>query len=153
MLLNARSSAFVVAATAALALVITACGSDPVIPPTSTPLVLPTDGPTPTAGRATPTPTGASGDPAAGRQVFLTAGCVACHTIDGISSGMIGPNLTTVASVAGTREPGVSAADYIGKSIETPGAFVVDGFSNLMPLGLASGQQLDDLVAFLLTQS
>ena len=34
------------------------------------------------------------GDPTAGKQVFLTAGCVGCHTLaDAKSTGTVGPNL------------------------------------------------------------
>jgi cytochrome c oxidase subunit 2 len=47
------------------------------------------------AGPATP----AEGTPAAdGAQLFAAKGCVGCHTIQGISSGMVGPNLTHIAS-------------------------------------------------------
>jgi len=34
----------------------------------------------------------------AGAQVFMTKGCIACHTIAGRSAGVIGPNLTHLAS-------------------------------------------------------
>ena len=44
-------------------------------------------------GTGPPPPTGA-GDPAAGKQVFATAGCTSCHTLaDAGSSGNVGPNL------------------------------------------------------------
>ena len=33
-----------------------------------------------------------------GKQVFLEVGCVACHTIEGISPGILGPNLTHFGS-------------------------------------------------------
>jgi len=40
------------------------------------------------------TPAAEPGDAAAGRQVFLTAGCTACHTLkDAKASGTVGPNL------------------------------------------------------------
>jgi cytochrome c oxidase subunit 2 len=42
------------------------------------------------AGPATP----ASPDAQAGLQLFTSLGCAGCHTIDGISSGVVGPNLT-----------------------------------------------------------
>lgn len=53
----------------------------------------------PPATTTAPTPTtttggGAKGDPAAGKQVFETAGCGGCHTLaDAGSSGNVGPNL------------------------------------------------------------
>jgi mono/diheme cytochrome c family protein len=38
--------------------------------------------------------TAGKGDPAAGKQVFLTAGCTACHTLkDAGATGQVGPNL------------------------------------------------------------
>ncbi len=39
-----------------------------------------------------------TGEAAKGQQTFLTAGCVACHTIQGIAFGVIGPDLTHVGS-------------------------------------------------------
>ncbi len=40
-----------------------------------------------------------STSPAArGKQVFLTVGCVACHTVNSVSAGVLGPNLTHVGS-------------------------------------------------------
>ena len=41
-----------------------------------------------------PTTPQAKGDPAAGKQVFETAGCKSCHTLkDAGASGTVGPNL------------------------------------------------------------
>lgn len=38
--------------------------------------------------------TGGNGDPSAGKQVFQTAGCVACHTLkDAGATGQVGPSL------------------------------------------------------------
>jgi mono/diheme cytochrome c family protein len=40
------------------------------------------------------TPQGPKGDPAAGKQVFLSAGCVGCHTLKAANAtGTVGPNL------------------------------------------------------------
>lgn len=39
-------------------------------------------------------PTEEKGDPAAGKQVFATAGCGSCHTLkDAGTNGKVGPNL------------------------------------------------------------
>lgn len=38
------------------------------------------------------------GDPARGAQLFKTGACIGCHTIQGVSPGVIGPNLTHVGS-------------------------------------------------------
>jgi mono/diheme cytochrome c family protein len=107
---------------------------------------------------ATPTPSAEeAADPVAqGQQVFVTSGCNACHTISGISTGTVGPNLTQIGEVGGTREEGVAAEDYIHESIVTPNAYVVEGFPpNVMPQIYGeqlSDEQLDNLIAFLLAQ-
>jgi len=43
-------------------------------------------------------PTAPAGNAAKGLQTFLGAGCGACHTIQGVAFGVVGPNLTHVAS-------------------------------------------------------
>jgi mono/diheme cytochrome c family protein len=90
-----------------------------------------------------------------GQAVFLQAGCNACHTISGISTGNIGPVLDGLATRAGDTVSGLTAEEYIRQSIETPSAFVVEGFADgIMPQTFAqtlSAEQIADLVAFLLT--
>lgn len=39
-----------------------------------------------------------AGEAAAGLQAFLATGCVACHTIHGVSAGVVGPDLTHFGS-------------------------------------------------------
>lgn len=103
----------------------------------------------------TPTPSAEElTDPVArGQKVFLDSGCGGCHTIEGLSTGTVGPNLTQIGTVAGTRIPGTSAQDYIRESVLNPSAFVVEGFpDNVMPKNfgtLLSQEKLDDLFAFL----
>jgi mono/diheme cytochrome c family protein len=93
-----------------------------------------------------------SGDVLA-RSVFVSKGCVACHTIQEIPSarGNIGPNLSNLGREAPTMKPGMSAQDYIRESILTPGAFLVPGYQNLMPSfqGQVTPEQLDALVDYL----
>ena len=92
--------------------------------------------------------------PDPGKLIFMSIECSGCHTIEGISTGTIGPELTNIATIAATRKPSFAAADYIMESIEDPGAFVVSGFQPLMP-ALADGmteRELEDLVDFLLKQ-
>ncbi|MDE3194517.1 MAG: cytochrome c [Chloroflexota bacterium] len=89
---------------------------------------------------------------ARGRQVFRKLDCARCHFIDG-QGGHIGPDLTHVATNAATRREGVSAEDYIRQSILDPGAYVVPGYNDVMPRGLARNlppSDLDALVAYLL---
>ena len=46
---------------------------------------------------------------------------------------MIGPGHRNVYSKAATRVPGLSADEYIRQSLLDPSAFVVPGFSPIMP--------------------
>ncbi len=102
------------------------------------------------------TASAASGDPARGREVFVSRGCTGCHTVRGVpgATGTLGPPLTSIASTAGVRHAGLSAEAYIRESVVKPNAFVVAGFPSPspMPPGLVAGPELDDLIAFLLTQ-
>jgi mono/diheme cytochrome c family protein len=79
-----------VLAAAALA----GCGAEGVVSPTPETVVgtVPTAAPTP----ATPA-SKLKGDAAAGKQVFLTAGCTGCHTLAAANAtGTVGPNLDQV---------------------------------------------------------
>ncbi|HYM81317.1 MAG TPA: cytochrome c oxidase subunit II [Candidatus Limnocylindria bacterium] len=84
---------------------------------------------------------------AQGKDVFLEVGCIACHTIEGVAPGVIGPNLnhigsrTTIASAMFDNTP-----EQLGKWLEDPPARKPGA---LMPkLGLAPNQ-LAALVAYL----
>jgi cytochrome c2 len=118
------------------------------VPPTATPIVAPAAAPqTPTkapAPTATQTP-----DPAVarGKAIFLSSvGCNLCHTIDGLSTGDVGPNLTHIASTPYDSLPNDPA--FLQRWITNPQAIKP---GTLMPdLGLSPGQ-VNDLVAFLET--
>ena len=105
-----------------------------------------------------PTPSAEeAADPLAhGKQIFDSSGCGGCHTIEGISFGEVGPNLTQIAEIAATRRDGVSAEDYIRESVLNPNAFVVEGYQpNIMPQTYGqqlSSRDLGDLIDYLLTQ-
>ena len=95
-------------------------------------------------------------DPVAlGRATFTEATCFACHTVSGLSEGIIGPALDGIASRAGDRVSGLSAEEYIRESILNPNAFMVEGFAEGIMLPnfgeTLSEEQIDSLVAFLLT--
>jgi Fe-S-cluster-containing hydrogenase component 2 len=82
------------------------------------------------------------------------AGCRICHSLEpGVV--LVGPSFDGVATRAATRVPGMSAEDYIRQSILDPNAYVVEGFpagQMLQNFGeLLTPEQIDDLVAFLLT--
>ncbi|HEX9437113.1 MAG TPA: cytochrome c [Candidatus Limnocylindria bacterium] len=118
--------------------------------------------PTEGASASVPTTTtAAASDPfARGRMLFMTKGCVSCHTKTGVTGQAAGfgptgvaPDLTGLAQRAGAREPGMSAQDYVRESLRTPSAFKVPEYASAtfgMPdLGL-SDAEIDALSAFLL---
>lgn len=92
---------------------------------------------------------GPTGDPAAGKEIFLTTAqppCASCHTLaEANATGTVGPNLDDVLK-------GKDAA-FIHESIVDPDAEIASGFTaGIMPAVYADQldeQQLADLVAFL----
>ena len=83
---------------------------------------------------------------------FITT-CGICHTVaDTGAAGVIGPELTTIGSIAGTRT-NLSAEEYIRQSIEDPGAFLSPGYTPLMPAGLRDtlGSNYEAVVTYLLS--
>lgn len=102
----------------------------------------------PTSANATPL----SEQEAKGQQLF-TQHCSSCHSTVG-DAVIVGPSLAGIATRAETRVEGLSAHDYIEQSILDPSAFMVPGFDDLMPKTwgqMLTGEELDSLVAFLLT--
>ena len=78
----------------ALLLVAAGCGAEGVTSPA--PRTVVGNLPKPAAEPETPA-FKLKGDPTAGKQVFLTAGCVGCHTLAAVhATGTVGPNLDTV---------------------------------------------------------
>ncbi|MEK6255942.1 MAG: cytochrome c [Chloroflexota bacterium] len=97
-----------------------------------------------------------SSDPALrGRALFAQLPCTACHAVTGTSSGIGGPSLDGVATRAANSVDGLSAEEYLRQSILDPSAYVVEDYlDGLMPANFAdllSPEQLEDLIAFLLT--
>ena len=94
-----------------------------------------------------------AGNAAAGKTVFMTAGCSACHTFTPAGSkGTIGPNLDMLKTYA--AKAGVPLAAYTLAAIVTPPAkYVPPGFpTNVMPATFGTSltkRQQADLVAFL----
>ena len=92
-----------------------------------------------------------SPDPAAqkGREIFTQSACVGCHTIQGISAGQLGPNLTHFGSrkmFAGGLYP--STPENLARWVENP-EHLKPGV--LMPnLGI-TGEQSKALAAYLLS--
>ena len=79
------------------------------------------------------------GDAINGKDVFTAQKCVLCHKIDG-SGGVLGPDLTAV----GTRRNAAWLYEYLPKPQATKP-------ENKMPPVAVKGQDLDDLVAYLLS--
>src|SRR5207247_1060644 len=102
---------------------------------------------------ATPSPPAAKGgDATAGKAVFTSSGCAACHTFTpAAAAGKVGPDLDKLPDYAKTANKPLP--DFIRESITDPNAYVEKGFApGVMPKdGGASltPKQLDDLVAFL----
>jgi sulfur oxidation c-type cytochrome SoxX len=92
-----------------------------------------------------------------GQAIFTQAGCIACHTITGISNGTVGPVLDGLADRAGDRVAGLTAEEYIHQSIVDPNAYVVEGFPpDVMPQNFAellTEEQIQDLIAFLMART
>lgn len=105
---------------------------------------------------ATPAPTPAPTlDPilVRGKRVF-EANCGACHSLQA-GATLVGPSLAGIATTAGARVDGLDARAYLYTSIMRPGAYLVEGFQDLMPSTLAkslSGEDIDAVVAYLLAQ-
>jgi cytochrome c551/c552 len=96
---------------------------------------------------------GPAGNAAAGKAVFASAGCGACHSFKpAASTGTVGPNLDDLATYA--QKGGLSLGEFTLAAITSPPAkYVPPGFpTTVMPTTFGtslSKQQLADLVAFL----
>ncbi|MCX7669344.1 MAG: cytochrome c [Anaerolineae bacterium] len=112
-------------------------------------------------GGASPAPAGGAagttGDPAAGKALFAqtmlgsTPGCITCHALEP-GKTLVGPSMAGIAGRAGKTVAGQSAEQYLRQSIVEPDAHVVAGFARgLMPKPNLNDQQVNDLVAYLLT--
>ena len=88
-------------------------------------------------------------DPIArGRQVYLASGCASCHEASLFNLFRpVGPPLNEIGLVGRKRIAGMSAEDYIRQSITDPGAYVVPGYPDSMPRGLARDMSPEDLAA------
>ena len=97
-----------------------------------------------------------------GKEIFAerilgsNAGCITCHSLDP-DTRLVGPSIAGVATRAASRQPGVSAEDYLRQSIVDPDAYVVDGFDDgRMPADwedMLTPGEIEALVAYLLTLS
>ena len=99
---------------------------------------------------ATPTQPPSNVGGASGPTLFAEGGCAICHTIEGLSTGEVGPELTTIG--------GRKDAGYIRESIVDPNAVIAAECpsgpcpSNVMPGNFGdalSDEEIDTLVAYL----
>ncbi len=129
----------------------------PPAPPTLAPTATPSSNPPvdPTLHTAQPV---SPETIAAGRDLFAGGGgCGACHAVEGLTHGVLGPDLNGIATVAEQRIPGYTADQYIRESIVDSCAYTVpDTDCNLMLSVMntltLSDADVDGLVAFLLEQ-
>lgn len=93
------------------------------------------------------------GDPAAGQQVAQTAGCIACHSVDG--SALVGPTWQGLYGSEVTLADGSTVtadAAYITESIKNPNAKVHEGFTPTMPtFPQLTDDDIANLVAYIQT--
>ena len=86
-----------------------------------------------------------TGDAAAGKAVFASAGCGSCHTFEAAGAGgSVGPNLDEVLAD--------KDAAFVRQSIVDPNAEIAEGYqAGIMPSfnDQLSDEQVNDLVAFL----
>ena len=100
-------------------------------------------------------PEGGEDPIAAGREIFTSTGCNACHTLDDAdATAAVGPDLNELAAVAEDREPRSNAEEYVREAIVDPPAFVVEGYSgDTMPSNYGdqlTPEEIDTLVEYLL---
>ena len=141
-----RRAAFL--APIVLTLLLAACASS------STPAAAPTPRASPESLRRralTPAPN-VPGNPNAGRQLFVSAGCAGCHTLNNLpgASGVAGPNLTNVVlrpTLAGETIP--LTPDTLTRFLLDPSA--VKPGSTMPSVGLTESEARD-LAAFLYSQ-
>jgi nitric oxide reductase subunit C len=81
-----------------------------------------------------------------------TPGCITCHSLEeGVT--VVGPSHAGIA--ARVEESGLQVEDYLRTSIVDPNAVIAEGFSEgVMYQNYATdltSEQIDDLVAFLMT--
>ncbi len=93
-----------------------------------------------------------------GAALFRAKGCATCHRgPDSQPPFDVGPDLRALTDVAATRELGVSAPDYVRRSIAAPDEFTVPGFARdgmgSMPTLAVTAEEADALVAYLLAPS
>jgi len=86
-----------------------------------------------------------------GEALLETYQCSICH-IQG--AGRVAPSFVGIGERAARRRPPLSAAQYLYESIVSPGAYLVDGFTNAMPANFArrlTKAEIGHIIAYLLS--
>ena len=109
--------------------------------------------PTTTASAPKATTTAAAAPSAAGKAIFISAGCGACHTFKAAgTSAKVGPDLDT-APAKDAKTAGVALDAFVKQSITDPNAFISPGFpKGVMPTTFGStlsATKLAALVSFI----
>ncbi|HKY52514.1 MAG TPA: c-type cytochrome [Candidatus Limnocylindria bacterium] len=88
-----------------------------------------------------------------GALLFAAKGCIGCHTHSAFPNARmrVGPDLTSLASRAAERVPGLSADDYVRQSLREPSAYLAAGYTAEMPDLSLTEEQIESLTAFLLS--
>lgn len=116
--------------------------------------------PSTTTSAATTTSSGSSGGNAAavaaGKAVFASSGCAACHTFTPVgATGAVGPNLDTAPTIDAKADHNMALAAFVKQSIVDPKAYLAKGYStSVMPTTFGtqlSAKQLSDLVALIVS--
>ena len=87
-----------------------------------------------------------------GKQVYVS-NCAGCHALEP-DTIVIGPSLAGVGTRAETRLDSYDARAYIETSILNPGAYIVEGFNDVMPKNFGkdlTSADFDAVVAYLLS--
>lgn len=100
-----------------------------------------------------PATTAAAAPSAAGKAIFISSGCGACHTFKAAgTSAKVGPDLDT-APATDAKKANMSLADFVRESIVNPNAFIAPGFpKGVMPTNFGSSlskSKIDALVSFI----
>ena len=100
-----------------------------------------------------PATTAAAAPSAAGKAIFVSAGCGACHTFKPAgTSAKVGPDLDA-APAADAKKANMPLAAFVRESIVNPDAFVAHGFpKGVMPVTFGqtlSKAKIDALVSFI----
>ena len=102
-----------------------------------------------------PATTAAAAPSAAGKAIFVSAGCGACHTFKPAgTSAKVGPDLDA-APAADAKKANMPLAAFVRESIVSPDAFIAHGFpKGVMPVTFGqtlSKAKIDALVSFIVS--